>query len=326
MRADSIGYCAMNDGAGTANAFLIPFDENFGARLRSVQRLHQRFTANSSAALPSGSQLSRIQRARLVLFVRALDGEQEGTSRREIAAVLLDRRARNIPAIEWTNAALRKSVNRIIVGSQSHAERRLSRSFFVATRARATLSAIRCPKAGARAIGDVRPVVMNKLCKMLAASGQSLRRVFPTAPIVLHARLRSVAVSGSGPERLGGSSCLPRLRRYSALRPNARRCRVPRSVRPDAREASLHRHGPGVPQARRSRRLCDRRSRRPGPPSATQLHVRSRPAATSHGAHFASAPARAVEWCHGCAARSTISRSNCYGPGPATSRRATHRT
>jgi len=62
----------MNDGAGTANAFLIPFDENFGARLRSVQRLHQRLTANSSTALPSGSQLSRIQRARLVLFVRAL--------------------------------------------------------------------------------------------------------------------------------------------------------------------------------------------------------------------------------------------------------------
>jgi hypothetical protein len=108
----------MNDGAGTANAFLIPFDENFGARLRSVQRLHQRLTANSSTALPSGSQLSRIQRARLVLFVRALDGEQEGTSHREIAAVLLDRRARNIPAIEWTNAALRKRINRIIVGAK----------------------------------------------------------------------------------------------------------------------------------------------------------------------------------------------------------------
>jgi hypothetical protein len=108
----------MNDGAGTANAFLIPFDENFGARLRSVQRLHQRLTANSSTALPSGSQLSRIQRARLVLFVRALDGEQEGTSHREIAAVLLDRRARNIPAIEWTNAALRKRINRVIVGAK----------------------------------------------------------------------------------------------------------------------------------------------------------------------------------------------------------------
>jgi len=108
----------MNESAQTANAFLIPFDENFGARLRSVQRLHQRLTANSSTTLPSGSQLSRTQRARLVLFVRALDGEQEGTSHREIAAVLLDRTAREIPAIEWTNAPLRKRINRVIAGAK----------------------------------------------------------------------------------------------------------------------------------------------------------------------------------------------------------------
>ena len=94
-----------------------------------MQRLHQRLTANSSTALPSGSELSRIQRARLVLFVRALDGEQEGTSHREIAAVLLDAAARHIPAIEWKNAALRKRINRIIVGANSCAlERRLSQT------------------------------------------------------------------------------------------------------------------------------------------------------------------------------------------------------
>jgi hypothetical protein len=107
----------MNEGTQTANAFLIPFDENFGARLRSVQRLHRRLTANSSTTLPSGPQLSRTQRARLVLFVRALDGKQEGTSHREIAAVLLDRMAREIPAIEWTNAPLRKRINRVIAGA-----------------------------------------------------------------------------------------------------------------------------------------------------------------------------------------------------------------
>ena len=59
-----------------------------------------------------------MQRARLVLFVRALDGKHEGTSHREIAAVLLDRRARDIPAIEWTNAPLRKRINRIIAGAK----------------------------------------------------------------------------------------------------------------------------------------------------------------------------------------------------------------
>ena len=54
------------------------------------------------------------QRARLTLLVRALDGEQEGVSRREIAAVLLDAEARHLPAIEWKNAALRKRVNRVV--------------------------------------------------------------------------------------------------------------------------------------------------------------------------------------------------------------------
>ena len=39
---------------------------------------------------------------------------EDGASRREIAAVLLDPQARDIPAIEWTNAALRKRINRII--------------------------------------------------------------------------------------------------------------------------------------------------------------------------------------------------------------------
>jgi hypothetical protein len=53
----------------------------------------------------------------LALLVRALDGEQEGASRREIAAVLLDGEARHIPAIEWKNAPLRKKVNRVVAAS-----------------------------------------------------------------------------------------------------------------------------------------------------------------------------------------------------------------
>ncbi len=57
------------------------------------------------------------QRAELALHVRAYDADREGTSRREIAAVLLDPMARDIPAIEWKNAALRKKVNRVLAGS-----------------------------------------------------------------------------------------------------------------------------------------------------------------------------------------------------------------
>lgn len=58
-----------------------------------------------------------MQQARLTLQLRALDGELEGATRREIAAVLLDAEARGIPAIEWKTTALRKRVNRIVAGA-----------------------------------------------------------------------------------------------------------------------------------------------------------------------------------------------------------------
>lgn len=51
----------------------------------------------------------------MTLQLRAFDGVADGVSRREIAAILLDPHALDIPAIEWKNAALRKRINRIIV-------------------------------------------------------------------------------------------------------------------------------------------------------------------------------------------------------------------
>lgn len=99
------------------NAFLIPFDNDFGTRLHSLQRLHRRLTGKRAGPPLRSLQLSPLQRARLALQVRALDGEQAGASRREIASALLDPSARTIPAIEWKNAALRKKVNRIVASA-----------------------------------------------------------------------------------------------------------------------------------------------------------------------------------------------------------------
>ncbi len=99
------------------SAFLLPFDGDFGARLHSLQRFHRRLAGNRAGPLLRSLQLSSLQRARLALQVRALDGEQNGASRREIAAVLLDSSAQTIPAIEWKNAALRKKVNRIVASA-----------------------------------------------------------------------------------------------------------------------------------------------------------------------------------------------------------------
>lgn len=99
------------------SAFLIPFDDDFGARLHSLQRLHRRLTGQRTGPPLRSLQLSPLQRTRLTLLVRALDGKKAGASRREIAAVLLDADARDIPAIEWKNAALRKKVNRIVASA-----------------------------------------------------------------------------------------------------------------------------------------------------------------------------------------------------------------
>lgn len=107
----------VEDSPAHGSAFLLPFDDNFGARLHSLQRLHRRLTGKRAGPPLRSLQLSQLQRARLALQLRALDGEQDGASRREIAAVLLDPSARTIPAIEWKNAALRKQVNRIVASA-----------------------------------------------------------------------------------------------------------------------------------------------------------------------------------------------------------------
>lgn len=97
--------------------FLLLFDEDFGARLHSL-------AASAATHCRQGRRASVAQLATfaepafgLVLQLRALDGEQGGASRREIAAVLLDGQAHHIPAIEWKNAPLRKRINRIVASS-----------------------------------------------------------------------------------------------------------------------------------------------------------------------------------------------------------------
>lgn len=107
----------VNDVQTHGSTFLIPFDDDSSARLHSLQRLLRRLSGKRAGPPLRSLQLTSLQRARLILQVRALDGELEGVTRREIAAVLLDAGARNIPAIEWKNAALRKKVNRVVASA-----------------------------------------------------------------------------------------------------------------------------------------------------------------------------------------------------------------
>jgi hypothetical protein len=96
------------------SSFVIPRDDDRAARMHAVRRLERRLAGERSGPLMRSLQLSLHQRTQFTLQLRALDGVEDGASRREIAAVLLDPQARDILAIEWTNAALRKRVNRII--------------------------------------------------------------------------------------------------------------------------------------------------------------------------------------------------------------------
>jgi hypothetical protein len=100
-----------------SRAFLIPFDGDFSARLHSVQRLHRRLTGKEAGPPLRSQRLSVGQRARFIFLLRVLDGEQEGVARRELAAILLDQDARDIPAIEWKNSPLRKKINRAVTAA-----------------------------------------------------------------------------------------------------------------------------------------------------------------------------------------------------------------
>lgn len=96
------------------NSFIIPRGEDFATRMHAAERFDRFLGGERSGPLMRSLQLSLHQRKRLTLQLRAFDGVAEGASRREIAAILLDPQARDVPAIEWTNAALRKRINRII--------------------------------------------------------------------------------------------------------------------------------------------------------------------------------------------------------------------
>jgi hypothetical protein len=117
LLADAEGYHQVWFVSGRhprGSSFVIPNDDDRAARMHAVQRLERRLARKRSGPLLRSLQLSLHQRTQFTLQLRALDGVEDGASRREIAAVLLDPQARDVPAIEWTNAALRKRINRII--------------------------------------------------------------------------------------------------------------------------------------------------------------------------------------------------------------------
>lgn len=102
------------DTDATGWAFIIPYDAMLALRLHALRRLVFKL-----AGLPTGipspqPALTAYRRYRLALALRALDGEAEGASRREIGTVLFVKEARTITARDWKSSGLRKKVAHLI--------------------------------------------------------------------------------------------------------------------------------------------------------------------------------------------------------------------
>jgi hypothetical protein len=101
------------DATPTASvAAVIPFDKHLPHRLASTLRLWQHLTGAASA--PIASSLTRQQRRRMILMLRALDGRQHHATYRDLAATLLDADVRAQSRRDWLTSSHRSQIIRLV--------------------------------------------------------------------------------------------------------------------------------------------------------------------------------------------------------------------
>jgi hypothetical protein len=93
-------------------AAVIPFDMHVPQRVEAVLRLWQRLTG--AVAPPIVSPLTRQQRRRMILMLRALDGRRERATYRDLAATLLDPDVRSQSRRDWLTSSRRAQIIRIV--------------------------------------------------------------------------------------------------------------------------------------------------------------------------------------------------------------------
>ncbi|SDG96599.1 DUF2285 domain-containing protein [Pelagibacterium luteolum] len=98
----------------TGWAYVIPDDPWRMLRLHALHRLLLKLAGLPTGMPPPMPGLTPYRLHRLALALRALDGEEDGASRREIGAVLFAGEARGITAHDWKSSGLRKKVARLI--------------------------------------------------------------------------------------------------------------------------------------------------------------------------------------------------------------------
>jgi len=97
---------------GRRLAALLPLDDDFRVRVLSLIRFERRLTGRSSGPLPKAWQITRRHRQRLVLMVRALDGNLSDASYREIAEALFGTEA--VTRYAWKTSSIRGQTIRLV--------------------------------------------------------------------------------------------------------------------------------------------------------------------------------------------------------------------
>jgi len=91
-------------------ALILPMEGNPFTRLASAERFCRRLLGMAPG--PSASRPPPFRRRHLLTLLRALDGQQEGATRKELAAVLIDRDVQHFNAAEWSESRERKRIGR----------------------------------------------------------------------------------------------------------------------------------------------------------------------------------------------------------------------
>jgi hypothetical protein len=97
---------------GQKLAALLPLDDDFQLRVRSLIRFQQRLARRASGPPPRAWLLTRRHRRRLILMIRALDGHLADASYRKIAHTLYGAEA--VARYAWKTSSIRGQTIRLV--------------------------------------------------------------------------------------------------------------------------------------------------------------------------------------------------------------------
>jgi hypothetical protein len=97
---------------GQRLAALLPLDEDFRLRVLSLVRFQRRFAGRVSGPPPKAWLITRRDRRRLILMIRALDGHRAEATYREIAHALYGPEA--VARYAWKTSSIRGETIRLV--------------------------------------------------------------------------------------------------------------------------------------------------------------------------------------------------------------------